>query len=102
MADTQWIENLRKIVLQSMEAGGPCDVLSGTVTADKKIQIDQKTLLSQGQFIVPEHLTDHEVQMIIPEMGETAVTVKQGLKAGQQVLLLQKRGGQQYVLIGRW
>jgi len=30
------------------------------------------------------------------------VTVKAGLKNGDRILLIQKRGGQQYVVTGRW
>ena len=32
MADAEWIDNMRKIVLQAVEAGDPCDIVSGTVT----------------------------------------------------------------------
>lgn len=104
MADAEWIENIKRIVLKSIEAGDPCDAIPGTVTKTSpvEIQIDQKTFLSKSQVILPRQFTDHEEVMIIPEMGEVSVTVKNGLKAGEKVLLLQKRGGQQYVVIGTW
>ncbi len=104
MADTAWVENMKKIVLKAMEEGDPCDIIPGTVTkvSPLSVQIDQKTTLSGDQILVPEHLTDHAEQMSIPGIGEVSVTVKSGLRSGQRVLLLQKRGGQQYAVIGRW
>lgn len=103
MADAEWIENLKKIVLQAMEAGDPCNIVLGTVVQPfpLTIQIDQKTVLTAAQVILPEHLTDHSTEMSIPDIGSVAVVVKQALKGGEKVLLIQKRGGQQYAAIGR-
>ncbi|MEY8357083.1 DUF2577 domain-containing protein [Lachnospiraceae bacterium 54-53] len=104
MADAAWVENMKKIVLKAMEEGDPCDVIPGTVTkaSPLTVQIDQKTILFGNQILVPEHLTDHAEQMSIPGIGEVSVTVKSSLRSGQRVLMLQKRGGQQYAVIGRW
>ncbi|WP_186422806.1 DUF2577 domain-containing protein [Lacrimispora celerecrescens] len=104
MADVEWIENIKRIVIQAIEAGDPCDVIPGTVIKENlmEIQIDQKTILSNSQVILPKQFTDHAEVMNIPGIGEVSVTIKNGLKAGQKVLLLQKRGGQQYVVIGTW
>ena len=57
--------------------------------------------LSAGNLLVPEHLTDHTVQMDLPELGTASVLVHSGLKAGERVLLVQRRGGQQYAILGR-
>jgi hypothetical protein len=104
VADVEWIENIKRIVIQAIEAGDPCDVIPGTVIKESpiEIQIDQKTILSKSQVILPKQFTDHEEMMNIPGVGEVSVTVKNGLKASQKVLMLQKRGGQQYVVIGTW
>jgi hypothetical protein len=104
MADAPWIENMKRIVLRAVEDGDPCDMVFGTVTklSPLAIQIDQKTVLFGDQLLVPERLTDHVEQMSIPELGEVSVTVKSGLRSGQRVLLLQRRGGQQYAVIDRW
>lgn len=104
MVDTEWVENLKRIVLQAVEAGDPCDVIPGVVTGvvPMTVQIDQKTTVSGGQLLIPAHLTDRTVEMSIPELGEVSVVVKNSLKAGENVLLLQKRGGQQYLVIDRW
>lgn len=104
MANAAWIENMKNIVLKAVEEGDPCDVILGTVIKDSPVavQIDQKTTLWESQIIVPEHLRDHAEKMSIPGVGEVSVTIKSGLKLGQQILLLQKRGAQQYVVLGRW
>ena len=104
MADLEWTENIKRIVIQAIEAGDPCDVIPGTVIKENpmEIQIDQKTILSESQIILLKQFTDHGELMDIPGIGEVSVTVKNGLKAGQKVLLLQKRGGQQYVVMGTW
>lgn len=40
MADAEWIDNMRKIVLQAVEAGDPCDIVSGTVTKQRRWKYD--------------------------------------------------------------
>lgn len=100
----EWIDNMRKISVQAMEAGKPCDVILGTVTGavPVSVQIDQKTTLIGPQLIVPRRLTDHAEQMSIPGIGTVQVTVQGGLKGGEQVVLIQKRGGQQYLIVDRY
>lgn len=104
MPDAQWIENMKRIMLQAVEAGDPCDLIPGTVVSvsPASVQIDQKTTVKGGQVLVPRRLTDHTETMVIPQLGEVDVTVKNGLKPGERVLLLQKKGGQQYLVLERW
>lgn len=93
MPDAQWIENMKRIMLQAVEAGDPCDLIPGTVVSvsPAAVQIDQKTTVKGSQVLVPRRLTDHTETMVIPQLGEVDVTVKNGLKPGERVLLLQKR-----------
>jgi hypothetical protein len=104
LADVEWIENIKRIVIQAMEAGDPCDVIPGTVVRENpvEIQLSDKIVLFQSQILVPEQLKDHNRIMNIPGLGEVTVEVKGEVKMGKRVLLLQKRGGQQYVVIGTW
>lgn len=104
MADAEWIDNIRRIVMQAVEAGKPCDILPGTVTKPSplEIQIDQKTFLYAEQIFVPMNLTNHTQDMEIPGVGNVSVTVKNALKAGEQVLLIQERGAQHYLVLDRW
>ena len=41
-------------------------------------------------------------QMSIPGVGDVAVTVKNALKGGEAVILVQKRGAQQYLVVDRY
>lgn len=104
MADAVWVENIKRIVLQAAEAGDPCNLIPGTVVSvsPPAVQIDQKITVQGNQVLIPERLTDHEETMVIPDLGEVAVTVKNSLKPGERVLLLQKKGGQQYLVLDRW
>lgn len=102
--DNEWIESMKKIVLQAVEAGKPCDIYLGTVSgvSPPAVKIDQRTTFSGPQLLIPENLTDHTVQMVVPQLGEVSVTVKNALKTGDQVILIQKRGAQQYLVADRY
>lgn len=102
--DNEWIESIKKIVLQAVEAGKPCNILFGTVEklAPMTIRVDQKTVLEKRQLLVPHGLTDYTVQMVIPELGEVPVEVKNSLKAGERVILVQKPGAQEYLVADRY
>jgi len=102
--DNDWIENLRNISRQAEEAAKPCSVLLGTVTGTSPVavQIDQKITATASQLLIPRYLTDHVEQMSIPGVGDVAVAVKNALKAGDAVILVQKRGAQQYLVIDRY
>lgn len=103
MADAEWIENLRQIAVKAVEAGDPCNVVLGTVVsaAPLSVQIDQKTILTGPQLMPTSAVMDHTREMSIPGVGTVKVTIKAGLKPGEPVMLLQKRGGQQYVILDR-
>lgn len=104
MADAEWIENIRKIALQAVAAGNPCDLLPGTVTkiSPLEIRIDQKNVLHAEQILVPVSMTDHNRDMSIPGIGDVRVTVKNALKAGEEVILFQERGAQHFLVVDRW
>lgn len=104
MADAEWIENIRKIALQAVAAGNPCDLLPGTVTKTSplEIQIDQKNVLYSEQILVTVSMTDHDQDMTIPEIGDVRVAVKNGLKVGEKVILFQERGAQRFLVLDRW
>ncbi len=84
--------------------GKPCDVILGTIASvsPMRVQIDQKTSLTGAQLIVPRYLTDHTEKMSIPGLGSVSVLIENALKAGDQVILLQKRGAQQYLIVDRY
>lgn len=102
--DNVWIENMRQISMQAVEAGRPCDVMQGTVVSATPlaVRIDQKTTVTGNQLLVPQYLTDHAQQMSIPGVGIVSAAIKNALKAGDTVILVQKRGAQQYLVVDRY
>ncbi len=65
-----------------------------------KVSIDQKVILTSGFLVVPESLTDHE--MVVEYVGaETKYIFKNALKIDDKVVLLQQKGGQQYLILDR-
>lgn len=104
MPDNQWIDNMKRIMLQAVEAVIPVTFFPARWCRSPQplCRIMQKTTVKGGQVLVPQRLTDHTETMVIPELGEVSVMVKSGLKPGEQVLLLQKKGGQQYLVLDRW
>lgn len=94
MPDAQWIENMKRIMLQAVEAGDPCDLIPGTVVSvsPAAVQIDQKTTVKGSQVLVPRRLTDHTETMVIPQLGEVDVTVKKWFEAGGTRVVIAKKG----------
>lgn len=102
--DNKWIENMRQISAQAEEARKPCDALTGIVVgmSPVAVQIDQKTTVKGRQLIIPRYLTDHTEQMSIPGVGDVSVSVRNALKSGEPVILIQRRGAQQYFVVDRY
>lgn len=119
-----------KQMIQSMSPDG-AGVVEGTVTNASPLEItltnDAKMILSVNSLIVPEHLTDHEIEADImkddgalyaptgaeDEKGEHTHELKNfqltggkiilhtGLKAGEIVYLLSYNNGKKYYVLDR-
>ena len=84
------------------EAGYPADVMSGTVitSAPLKIKVEQRFNIASAQLIVPERLTDRIVEVEIDGVHRT-MKIYDGLKIGQQVVLIRQQGGQKFLVADR-
>lgn len=105
MPNAEWIHNVTEIVKQSMKAEGVCDVIMGTVTSISplKIQIDPNMdPVPEKQLLLTQNVSDYTAQMSIPGVGQVNVSVKNGLKTGENVILIQCSGGQEFVVLDRW
>lgn len=105
MPNAEWINNVTEIVKRSMKTEGMCDVIMGTVISASplKIQIDpDMEPVSAKQLLLTRNVSDYTTEMNIPEVGQVRATVKNGLKAGENVILLQRSGAQQFVILDRW
>lgn len=97
-----WVQGMKKLAMQVYEEGQPSDICFGTVLSDSPLSIDveQKQILSGALLVLTDAVQDYTVEFDV--MGEhvTAV-IPNALKAGEKVVMLQKKGGQKYVVIGR-
>ncbi len=100
-----------KQMIQCMLPDGD-GVVEGTVTNAVPLEItltnDAKMILSANSLIVPEHLTDHEIETDIVMDNDALyapVRVKAnlhaGLKAGEIVYLLSYNNGKKYYVLDR-
>lgn len=99
------------------DAGYPVHVMTGSVTrADPlTVKVEQRFEIGRNQLIIPEYLTDHKVKISLEgntEMGgepehvhsfgeKRVMTVLNGLKSGDQVMLVRQQGGQKFLVIDR-
>lgn len=77
----------------------------GTVTSEPpelRIRIDNwKFCLDADDFIIPVSLTDHDVTIRRADGSTETVTIENGLRVGQRVILVGLSGGQTYIVIDR-
>lgn len=88
---------------QARDAEQPTDLRIGTVTSAKplKVQISTQLTIPSSLLVVPEHLTDHEIEVEINGGAKQKMKVYNALKKNDKVALLRKDGGQQFLIIDR-
>lgn len=97
------VELIKEISVKSVEYGEPCDFCYGKVTSINplKVQLSQKLELGKEQLILPNHLTEYKFPLNLKDEGKVEVVVREGLKAGDNVILIKKKGGQEYLIFDR-
>lgn len=101
MAD--WTQGMKKLALQAYENSQPCDICFGSVSSASPlaVTIEQlKLTLGPKQLILTDCLLDQTIPVTVDGKKGTAV-IQNALKAGEQVVLLKKSGGQKYVVLAR-
>lgn len=117
MADaTELLKLIKQAANDANSASKPVNVVFGTVIAADplQVQLEQKIILEEDQLIVPEYLTDHDVDIHIGDWeteeseehkhkitGDKKVTVLNALKAEDTVIMIRQQGGQQFLVIDR-
>lgn len=88
------INLIKQEALKAVNATNPVNVLTGTVTSTNplKINIHQKLTLTREFLIVTERVTKYEVN---------GITIREGLKNGDKVVLLRVQGGSQFVVLDK-
>ncbi|MGG3835660.1 DUF2577 domain-containing protein [Paenibacillus dendritiformis] len=92
------LDIIKKAGVGAVEASSPVSLLFGEVLSavPLRIQVDQRFTLPASAIAVTEQLTEYKVQI-----GTEEVIIRQGLKAGDKVLLARAQGGQMYIAIDR-
>jgi cell wall-associated NlpC family hydrolase len=101
----EFVNSIRMIIKQTVNAEKPMTVMFGTVvSADPlKIRIDDKDkmVIPQSQLMLTRSVTDFQIQMDSEDGTKTSVNVYNSLKKDEGVTLLRMPGGQQFLIIDR-
>ena len=115
---------IKMISKASSDQSKPTDIRYGTVvsTSPLKVQISAELTLPQSVLVVPRSLTDYTVSVSVNWNttsesggagdsafashnhginGTKSITIHNGLKVGDKVLLLRQQGGQSYIILDK-
>ena len=107
MLDSNDFYNAIKLAaMKAVEASQPCDFLFGKVTSVSplKVAVEQKMTLGSAQLVLTRNVSDHTVPVTMNlggEMETKTITIHNGLKTGDEVILLKKKGGQKYLILDK-
>ncbi|UHA72301.1 DUF2577 domain-containing protein [Paenibacillus sp. 481] len=89
---------IKKAGVGAVAASNPVALLYGEVvqTSPLTVLVEQRLSLPAEVLVLTEQLTERKVRI-----GTEEVVVRQGLYAGDRVLLARMQGGQSYVLLDR-
>ena len=115
------VDVMKRASMDAIETSQPCDLRFGTVarTSPLNVRVSAQMVLPESLLIVPEHLTDHTVNVEVEWdtedggggagaqshahaiVGIKKMKIKNALKEGDKVALLRKQGGQSYYILDR-
>ena len=116
MLDSNDLYNSIKLAsMKALETSQPSDFLFGKVTSTSPLQIsvEQKLTLGSAQLVLSRNVADYSVNVTVDWntgesdehnhriQGKKKMTVHNGLKIGDEVILLKKKGGQKYLIFDR-
>lgn len=123
------VDAVKRAALEAMETHKPCDLRWGKVISvdPLQVQISQQLILPESVLIIPEYLTEHEIEVTVkPEYGWNTKTTEGGtdlslfeshkhdisfnrkkllihgeLKVDDKVVLIRQQGGQHFLILDR-
>lgn len=100
---TDVIKNIRKIVLNAIEAQKLTDIIYGTVikTSPLEIQIEQKLVLTEDHLKLTRAVRDYNTEISINGGTKQPCTVYNALKKGNRVTMIRAHGGQDFIVIDK-
>ena len=112
---TDLVNAVKKAAIEAVEASHPSDFLFGKVTSVSpiKVSVEQKMTLASAQLVLTRNVTDYSADVSVDWntedanehnheiMGVKKITIHNGLKVGDEVVLLKKKGGQKYLILDK-
>ena len=101
MFDAEQMVNAVKIAaLDAVESTYPVRIAFGTVEGidPLRVRLSPQLTLTEGFLMLTASVTEHKLETDIPGI---TLTVKNGLKVGERVLLMRMQGGQRYIILDR-
>ena len=111
---------LKQLVKETMDTFDLSDVISGAVTKINplEVKIDPKLTLEEDFLILTNNVKDYTVDITVEDWqtefygsseyrhnhavkGKKKITVHNALKVGDEVIMLQQKGGQMYVILDK-
>ncbi|MBY0124497.1 DUF2577 domain-containing protein [Bacillus sp. S/N-304-OC-R1] len=108
---------LKKSSIDALETKDPMRTLFGEVVKEEPLEVlvEQRLLLTKDFLILTRNVQDHELEVIINHKTENAgdpqhsheitgqktITVLNGLRKGDSVLMLSMQGGQRFVILDK-
>lgn len=111
MADANaFIETMKRAALEAHEASRPVNVCFGEVisVSPLKIKVEQKLLLGEKQLVLTRNVTDYvttvsesNTDSADKKLSEKQIIVRNGLRAGDLVIIVRQQEGQKFIVIDR-
>ena len=97
-----FVKLMKKTAVDAVNASKPANMLFGIVisTSPLQIRVDQKLTLGSAQLVLSNNVTNHTVSIYIDGEYRSA-TMRNALKSGDDVILMQVSGGQKYIVIDK-
>jgi len=118
------VELIKKAALDAVKESRPTSIVFGTVISIEplKINVEQKLTLTSAQLILTHGVVDYDVDITVDHLtenrsggsgeaafashnhgyvGKKTITIHNGLKNGDEVLMIQVQGGQKYIVLER-
>lgn len=106
---------IKKAAMDAVNTSQPSDFCFGKVmsTNPLKISIEQKLTLGSVQLVLTRNVTDYTTTVTVDWSSEQGgdhnhsikgrkqMTIHNGLKVGEDVVLLKQKGGQKYLVLDR-
>lgn len=123
------IEIIKQAAVEAVKASNPCAIMFGKVisTSPLKINVEQRLTLDESHLILTSNVRDYKTKISFDNPGiknivknysmddipgtdyklsyqqpiQNEITVYNGLKMNESVMLLQIQGGQKYIVLDR-